>query len=271
MSETLNIALTQMTSVDDVEKNLSQMLSLLGQIKSEVDLVLFPENCLYMRVQEGEQIPFLKLSDPAFQRLADEARQRKCSLHLGSVPTELPDGKYNCSIVITDEGVVQPTYQKIHLFDIQLKEQKPIRESDVFHYGTGPALVKLKDWKIGQSICYDLRFSELYRTYALHEVDLILVPSAFLVKTGQSHWEPLLRARAIESQAYVLASAQSGAHHSVKGPFLRETYGHAMAIDPWGQIITQMENSPAVEVLSLNLARIAEVRRQIPMKDHRRL
>lgn len=271
MSELLKVAITQMTSVDDVEKNLTQMVDLLGQISEPVDLVLFPENCLYLRVQEGETVPFLQLSHPVFEKLSEEAKKRKWALHLGSVPVELPEGKFNCSLLIDENGTVQPTYQKIHLFDIQLMDQKPIRESDVFHYGTEPVVLKLKNWKLGQSICYDLRFSELYRLYALHEVDAILVPSAFLVKTGQAHWEPLLRARAIESQAYVLASAQAGRHQSVKGTAVRETYGHAMAIDPWGQILVQLEKSPSVEIVTLSRQRIAEVRQQIPMKEHRRL
>ena len=234
MSETLKIALTQMTSVDSVEKNLSQIISLLDQISSPVDLVLFPENCLYLRIQEGEAVPFLKLSDEIFQVLAREAQKRKCALHLGSVPVELSNGKYNCSVLIDHLGQIKASYQKIHLFDTQLKDQTPIRESDVFQHGAQLALLQLKGWKIGQSICYDLRFSELYRRYALNEVDVILVPSAFLVRTGQSHWEPLLRARAIESQAYVLASAQAGRHESVKNGSYRDTYGHALAIDPWG-------------------------------------
>lgn len=271
MSETLKVALTQMTSVDDVAKNLAQIIQILDQVSTPVDLVLFPENCLYLRIQEGESIPFLKLSDDVFKQLASEALKRKCSLHLGSVPVELPEGKYNCSVLIDHQGQVQATYQKIHLFDIQLKDQKPIRESDVFHHGHQLSVLKLKDWKIGQSICYDLRFSELYRQYAMNEVDVILVPSAFLVKTGQSHWEPLLRARAIESQAYVLASAQAGRHESVKGNFYRETYGHALSIDPWGQVLNELNSSPAVEIVTLERRRIAEVRQQIPMKDHRRL
>ncbi|MEK6773228.1 MAG: carbon-nitrogen hydrolase family protein [Bdellovibrionota bacterium] len=271
MSDTLKVALTQMTSVDDVAKNFSQIIHILDQLSTTVDIVSFPENCLYMRIKEGEQIPFFKLSDPIFYELGLEAKKRSCVLHLGSVPVELDEGKFNCSVLIDSEGKSTATYQKIHLFDIQLNEQKPIRESDVFHYGSQPSILKLNDWKMGQSICYDLRFSELYRCYALREVDLIFVPSAFLVTTGQAHWETLLRARAIESQAYVIASAQSGMHQSVKTASFRETYGHAMAIDPWGQVLTRLDTSPSVQILTLNKQRIAEVRQQIPMKDHRRL
>jgi len=271
MSETLSVALAQMTSVDDVSKNLEQILGILSQVSSGVDLVCFPENSLYLRVREGEEIPFLKLSDPAFQTLANEAKKCRMVLHLGSVPVELPEGKFNASVLIDHLGEVKTTYQKIHLFDIQLENQKPIRESDVFRHGSQPSILNFRGWKIGQSICYDLRFAELYQMYAAEEVDVILVPSAFLVKTGEAHWETLLRARAIESQAYVLASAQCGRHQSVKGESSRETYGNSLAIDPWGQVLTQLQSSPAMEVITLSKKRIAEVRRQIPMHGHRRL
>ncbi len=272
MSETLNVALTQLTTVDDSQKNLNQIVQVLEKINTDVDIVFFPENCLYMRIIEGEKVPFFKLEDPLFQTLADEAKKRNLILHLGSVPIELPNGKYNCSVVIDQQGQVIPSYQKIHLFDIQLTGQNAIQESDVFNHGEKPSILKVKDWKIGQSICYDLRFSELYRAYAEQEVDLIIVPSAFLVKTGQAHWEVLLRARAIESQSYVLASAQSGQHQSTKSQSIRETYGQAMVVDPWGQILKQMGNfSPAIEVISLSKHRVAEVRRQIPMKNRRRI
>lgn len=273
MSSELVVAAVQMTSVDDVDANLQQISELLKETfqKDQPRLVCFPENCLYMRVKEGEPINGFDLSHSAFAQLSSLAKNYKTHLHLGSVPLLVDGVLFNSSILITPEGDVRPTYQKMHLFDIQLEGQKPIRESDVFSHGQKPSLVEVDGWRIGESICYDLRFSELYARYAKQDADLILIPAAFLVKTGEAHWEVLLRARAIESQAYVLASAQGGTHHGVRGGS-RDTFGHTSVIDPWGAVISQVtESRPGVTIATLSRGRIAQVRQQIPMKSHRRL
>jgi nitrilase len=129
--------------------------------------------------------------------------------------------------------------------------------------------MELKGWKIGLSICYDLRFSELFLTYAKQAVDLILVPSAFLVPTGRAHWHVLLRARAIEAQAYVLAAAQGGKH--ISGKAQRETFGHTLAVGPWGEVISELEEAPGHIIIELRPESITKVREQIPMDGHRRL
>jgi len=163
-------------------------------------------------------------------------------------------------------------YRKIHLFDVDVVGQKPVRESDVFARGTETSVFEIKGWKFGSSICYDVRFPELYLRYAREEVDAILVPAAFLTTTGRAHWEILLRARAIESQAYVLAAAQGGTHQGIKGG-TRETHGHSMIVDPWGLIVEEIQDSSEVRVAraTLKVDRIEAVRRQIPMKNHRTL
>lgn len=179
---------------------------------------------------------------------------------------------YNSSVIISDEGKIETSYQKIHLFDIQLAGQKAIRESDVFRHGEGPGIFTINGWKIAQSICYDLRFAELYSQYAREQVDVILVPSAFLTKTGEAHWEVLLRARAIESQCYVVASAQVGCHESTRGSGRRETYGHSMVVEPWGAIAAHLGGSQKqTSVCSLSKAKIESTRTQIPMAQHRRI
>lgn len=273
MSSELVVAIAQMTSVDDVNTNLKQIEFLLEDVfsREQAQLVCFPENCLYFRIIEGEEIPGFTLSHPAFLALIDLAKKYNTHLHLGSVPLYVEGLLYNSSVLITPKGEVRPTYQKVHLFDIQLEGQKPIRESDVFCHGQKPNVVEIDGWRIGEAICYDLRFAELFSLYAQQEVDVILLPAAFLVKTGEAHWEILLRARAIESQSYILASAQGGTHKGLSGA-TRETYGHSLIADPWGTLIGKVEGRyPGVILSKLNRSKISSVRQQIPMKSHRRL
>lgn len=261
-----------MNSVDDSSLNLTQIVGLLKQaIESGAQVAFLPENCLYMRIKEGEAIAGLTLDDKNIQLLAEFAKKFGISVHLGSVPLLMGKLLYNSSVWISADGGIEPTYQKIHLFDIALKGQNPIRESDVFTHGTEPRILRFAGWSMGQTICYDIRFAELFNFYAKAHVDMLLVPAAFLTKTGEAHWEVLLRARAIESQTYVIAAAQAGVHHSRSGAF-RETYGRSMVIDPWGRILAEAkDHAPQVLVLELKRQELDYVRRQIPMKDHRRL
>lgn len=273
MSAELVVAAIQMTSVDDVATNLTQMENLLQEAFQSTSprFVSFPENCLYLRLKEGEKIEGLTVSHPAFVQLADLAKKYNTYLHLGSVPLYLEGHLYNSSMLITPEGEIRPTYQKMHLFDIQLDGQAPLRESDVFRHGQAPSVIEVDGFKIGEAICYDVRFAELFSQYARQEVDAILLPAAFLVKTGEAHWEILLRARAIENQSYVIAAAQGGTHLGLRGG-TRETYGHSLIIDPWGTVVGQVEKRvPGVTISKLTRERIDSVRRQIPMKFHRRL
>lgn len=273
MSSELVVAAVQMTSVDDIDTNLRQMKTQLDEIfaSAQPRFVSFPENCLYLRVVEGEKIEGLTLAHPAFVLLAEWAQQYSTHLHLGSVPLYIDGHLYNSSVLISPTGEVTSTYQKMHLFDIQLEGQKAIRESDVFRHGQKPSVIEVDGWRIGEAICYDVRFAELFSQYARQEVDLLLLPAAFLVKTGEAHWEVLLRARAIESQSYLIASAQGGTHVGLRGGS-RETYGHSLIIDPWGAVVGQIEKrGPGFTIAKLSRERIDKVRQQIPMKFHRRL
>lgn len=273
MSAELVVANVQMTSIDDVEANLQQMETLLQDVfkTAQPRLVCFPENCLYLRLTEGEKIPGFDITDPLFHRVSEWAKSYKAYLHLGSVPLLLDGHMYNSSVLVTPQGTLQPTYQKMHLFDIQLEGQKAIRESDAFRHGQRPNIIEVDDWKVGETICYDIRFAELFSQYARKEVDLILVPAAFLMKTGEAHWNILLRARAIESQAFIVASAQGGSHKGVRGG-TRETYGHSTVIDPWGVVMSELpEHKTGFTISTLSRSSIERVRAQIPMKFHRRL
>ncbi len=273
MSADFVIANVQLTSIDQIEQNLKQIEDLVHEIfKAEhPQLVCFPENCLYLRTAEGEKIEGIEPSHPAFKRLAGLAVEKKSYFHLGSVPLRLGGELFNSSVLISPRGEILPTYRKIHLFDIHLENQLPIRESDVFSRGIAPNIIEIDGWRLGESICYDLRFAELYSYYARRNVDVLLVPAAFLVKTGEAHWHTLLRARAIESQAYVVASAQGGTHMG-RDQQRRETYGHSLVVDPWGLVLGEvLEPHSGYFITRLNRDRIQQVRRQIPMANHRRL
>lgn len=272
MDKNLKVALCQTNSVDDWSANLQAMKSQMESILKgdpSVRLILFPENCLYMRLKEGEVIQGITEDSEYLHALAQFALAHKIYIHLGSVPLVLNGHLYNSAVLISDQGRVSASYQKLHLFDIHLTGQSPIRESDVFRHGQHPSVFEVDGWKFGQSICYDIRFAELFSQYAKMQVDAILIPAAFLKKTGEAHWEILNRARAIESQAYVLSAAQAGLHKSDRGQ--RETFGHTIAVDPWGRIETVLGTEVGAFVVELKRDLIMEVRTQIPMAMHRRL
>jgi len=290
--DSLGIALVQMTAVDSLEANLSQFETIFknieqygasshsaslpskdsGRLGHSLDLVCFPENCLFMRIKSSDAVEGFELSHPAFTWIGEWAQRLKVRIHLGSIPLIIDGKLFNSSIWLKEDGSVQVGYQKLHLFDITLRGQTPIRESDVFTHGESPLIHEYKGWKIGESICYDLRFSELYSYYAKENVDLILVPAAFLDETGKAHWEILLRVRAIESQCYVVASAQTGVHRSVRHSGQeRRTHGKSMIVEPWGSVELNLGVETGVQFHWLQKDKINQVRTQIPMASHRRM
>jgi len=267
----IKAAVIQMSSSDDSEYSWNQLRTLLDQVDDSHDLVSFPENALYIRVDSKSPLTNFNLGEPLFRELEKISAERNFAIHIGSVPC-LRDGKtFNTSLWIEPNKEVEAVYDKIHLFDVDVEGQKPMRESDQFVHGSKPIVLNYLGWNIGFSICYDLRFSELYKYYSQQNVDLLLAPAAFLVPTGKAHWEVLLRARAIETQSYMLAAAQVGEHKSIKGGS-RETFGHSMIVDPWGKILAiNSKSEPGVISSKLDKSIIAKVREQIPMAQHRRL
>lgn len=271
----MKIAIAQLNSVNHIQKNLTEIENLIVEclhlpLEERPKIIFFPENSLFFRIDENEKIQAIELSDDIFKKLQALSDRTQFHLHLTTAIYH-EQKNWNASVLISPNTEPQIIYKKIHLFDIALIDQKPIRESDVFAEGSAPAIFEIDGIKFGSSICYDLRFSELYSAYAKHEVDAILVPAAFLVKTGAAHWDVLLRARAIESQCYVLAPAQSGLHQSVTSQQSRSTYGHAMAVAPWGDVICQKVSGTGVLFLDISSDQCRQVRSQIPMKNHRRL
>ncbi|OYZ23197.1 MAG: hypothetical protein B7Y39_06050 [Bdellovibrio sp. 28-41-41] len=266
----LKIGLAQLNSNDDLNRNVEQVLGLLEQVSAGVDIVFFPENSLFFRIRENETINYLTSDSAEFKKVASVCAKKNLHVHLGSVPFMDNGVPSNASVLITPGQKIIPSYKKIHLFDIQLNQEKAMRESDCFRRGESPAIFSLKGWRFGQTICYDIRFSELYRYYNSMKVDVMLIPAAFLKKTGIAHWHTLNRARAIESQSYVISSAQMGPHYSKFGEHLvRETYGHALCVSPWGEVLADLEHVPTISVIELDKAQIGNVKMQIPMENHR--
>lgn len=266
----LKIGLLQMQSIDHLDANLDFIMTNLELAAQQgVEVVFTPENALYMRMKEGEAIEGISIENSEIQKLQKVCSQLGISIHLGSLPLRCKDKLTNSSIFINQNGCVFTTYQKVHLFDIQLQGQRPIKESDVFEAGDSPKVLTFSGWSLGQTICYDIRFSNLFLKYALFPVDCILVPSAFLVRTGEAHWHSLLRARAIESQCYVIAPAQAGNHIGLRGN--RETYGHSIVVSPWGEVLIDAKKQLGLFVCELDRNLIDQVRMQIPMQRHRKL
>jgi deaminated glutathione amidase len=275
MNNVLNIALAQMTSVDSVEVNLKQISQMVLEANDQPEaqrprIIFFPENSLYFRIKSDEKLPQIVLDSSEFKALEHLSNDTNIHLHLTSTIYD-SEKNWNASVLISPQIGAKIIYRKIHLFDITLTGDKSIRESDVFTHGGEVTQFDIEGFKFGSSVCYDIRFSELYHKHALAHVDAIVVPAAFLVKTGMVHWEILLKARAIESQCYVVAPAQWGTHGSVKGPLTRETFGHSMVVGPWGQSLDQKKDGIGLIYVRLDKEESAKVRSQIPMRDHRRI
>jgi nitrilase len=202
--------------------------------------------------------------------LSEAARTHRLAIIGGSLLLPGRRGKLRNACPVYDRaGKCLGIYDKIHLFDVDLPDGR-YQESEQIEAGETPLVVPLGEWRLGLSICYDLRFPELYRSYAAQGCDLLSAPSAFTVPTGAAHWEILLRARAIENQAYVLAPAQIGAH-----PGGRRTYGHSLILDPWGKVVARAtdRDDASGELIVADLQRqlVDEIRRKIPALTHRKM
>ncbi|HUG52013.1 MAG TPA: carbon-nitrogen hydrolase family protein [Vicinamibacteria bacterium] len=262
-------AALQMTSTAEVERNLSTAERLVAAAAERgARLVGLPENFAFLR-SEGEPVPEPQALDgPWVRRMAGLARRHGITLLLGSLP-ERVDGEsrvYNTCVVLGPDGATLGVYRKIHLFDIDVPGLEHLKESRAVRPGTEVVLADTPAGRLGLSICYDLRFPELFRRLARQGAEVLAVPSAFTDHTGKDHWEVLLRARAIENLAYVFAPAQYGRH----GPG-RASHGHAMIVDTWGAILAQAPDGEGMALAELDLERQARLRRELPALDHVRL
>lgn len=266
----MRVAVVQTCSTDDLAANLvhaGQAIAIAAERGSA--LVCLPENFAFMR-REGTPFPCVQEEDGEIVRfLAEAARQHGVWLLGGSFPEAVPGDTrvYNTSVLLDPHGTEVARYRKIHLFDVDLDGGADrYRESNHFAPGQEVVVAKTPFGAVGLSICYDLRFPELYRRHSDAGARFIAVPSAFAPQTGRDHWEVLLRARAIEAQAFVLAPAQCGRHSAD-----RASYGRSMIIDPWGLVLAQGDDRPGVIDAECDLARLEEVRAAVPSLDHRRL
>jgi deaminated glutathione amidase len=269
--EPLRVRCVQMTSGEDQSANVAAVETQLDlATNTDRDVLLFPENTLFFRVRPESPFQSHDLSEPFWAEWAKWTQVTKKEILIGGTPIRDGDGRVYNSTVRVAEGRCQVVYRKLHLFDVDVQGERPVRESDVYAPGPAPATIGVKGWPVGLSICYDVRFSELFSVYAQKKVAVIVVPSAFLVPTGKAHWHVLLRARAIESQCYVVAAAQAGRH--ILGDRVRETFGHSMIVNPWGEVVAELGgDGPGTMDWDLEFSEVEKVRRQIPMAGHRRV
>jgi predicted amidohydrolase len=262
-------AVVQMTSTADVERNLATAERLVAEAAARgAGFVGLPENFAFLR-SAGDPAPEAQAVDgPWVRRMADAARKHGITLLLGSVPERSAEaGKvHNTSVLLGPDGAVLAVYRKIHLFDIDLPGLEHLKESREVAAGQDVVVAQAPFGALGMTICYDVRFPELYRALTRRGARVLAVPAAFTDRTGKDHWEVLLRARAIENLAYVLAPAQVGVHG--KG---RASHGHAMIVDPWGAVLAQAAEGEGLALAELDFDRQDRLRRELPALDHIRL
>lgn len=264
------IAAIQMVSSEDVSTNLVVAERLIKLAASqEAQLIVLPENFALL---SGDETAKLSIKEhlghgPLQQFLAEQAKRYKVTVVGGTIPIQNKDSDkvFASTLVFNAQGECVSHYNKIHLFDVNVGDESYF-ESRTVDPGKDVVVVDLPFARIGLSICYDIRFPELYRLMQMRQVDIIVIPAAFTDKTGKAHWEVLTRARAIENLCYVIAADQGGIH-----PGGRMTYGHSMIVNPWGEILSQLERGEGVIVADYDRNIIQNIRNSFPAMQHRRL
>jgi len=260
------VAAIQMTSTDDRDRNMTAARRLARRAATEgADLIAFPENFSYLRPEGSPVRVSDRLDGELLGSLEDLARELDCYVLAGSIPERIPRSRrvYNTSVLLGPDGRQLAAYRKIHLFDIKIRGRVSFLESKSVAPGDRPVVVDTPLGHLGLSICYDLRFPELYRQLALRGAEVMFVPAAFTSYTGRYHWMPLLRARAIENQCWVVAPAQVG-HH---GPG-RRSHGHTAILDPWGTTVGVRERGAGVVTATIDLEKVRRVRAGLPALEH---
>jgi len=269
----MSLAVIQMVSQDDVLANLAAARRLLEQAAiGGARLAVLPENFAAMGRRDLAALGRAEAegSGPILPWLQQTARDFGLWIVAGTIPLP-PDGQpqakaHACSLLIDAQGQRVARYDKLHLFDVDVADNRGrYRESDDYAYGSGVVVADTPVGRVGLTVCYDLRFPELYSELRAAGAELITAPSAFTAVTGAAHWDVLIRARAIETQCYVLAAAQGGTH---PGP--RETFGHAAIVDPWGRVLAQQDQGEAVLLAERDSSEQASIRARMPVSSHRR-
>jgi predicted amidohydrolase len=268
----LTVAALQMASQDDVGKNLERATELAREAtQAGASLVVLPENFAYMGEEAGKRAIAERVDDldgPIMTSLRLIAQRLKVWVIAGGMPERSDDSArpFNTSLLVTPTGDVAARYRKIHLFDVVTPDGKKYCESEATRPGDAPCVVDVGGVTLGMTICYDVRFPELYRALAAKGARVVTVPAAFTVPTGKDHWHVLMRARAIENQIFVVAAGQHGSH-----PKGRQTYGKSLVVDPWGDVVAQCGEGEGFALARLDFEYQDRVRAGLPCLTHRRL
>jgi deaminated glutathione amidase len=269
----LPTAAIQMTATADVSANLSTVTQLVAEAAAGgARLVVLPECFPFLGSTEGQKMAAAEDLDgaspgPIRDQLAALASKHQLWIVGGGMPERIAgDAKraYNTAVVIDPSGALRARYRKIHLFDVDIPGGAVLRESDATVAGDAAVVVEIDGARVGLTICYDVRFPELYRELVMdHGAEVVLVPAAFTAHTGRAHWHLLLRTRAIENQVWLVAAAQTG-HHNDK----RESFGHSLILDPWGTIVAERDSGAGVVAAVLDSETVATRRQQMPCLHH---
>lgn len=269
----MKIALVQMSSQPDREYNLTQAMRLMVEaMAGSPDLIVLPEHFDWMggSTEEKRRAADFVPGGSAYQLVHDFSRIHRVWIHAGSLMerSHREGTIHNTTVVFNNRGEHVGLYRKMHLFDITAPNGSVYAESAVVTPGEDLFVYEIRGFRIACAICYDLRFSRLFDRLAEEQVDVFILPAAFTRQTGEAHWEVLCRARAIEYQAYFAACGQCGSYPAPDG-VQRETFGQSLVSDPWGQVLSRAGDEPCVLFAELDRDRLSDVRRLIPMADHR--
>lgn len=261
----MRVGLTQWHATRDIEANVEHAIRAIRSCAAdEAQLVVLPENGLMLGTNaEMREAAFSEQGDPHLERIAEAARENEVVVVVGGLKNRTGEGTFNSALVYDRSGHLAGRYDKIHLFDARIGGHS-FEASSVEQAGSNPVILEVDDVSVGLTVCYDVRFPELYRSLALAGAEVILVPAAFTRITGDAHWEVLLRSRAIESGAYVVASATVHGDGTSEDAF--ETYGHALVVGPWGDVLVDLGEEPyAATVVELDLDEVGAVRDRLPV------
>ena len=265
----IKVACIQLRSSDDMQSNLRETSALIRRAHADgARFILTPENTCLMAPDGGAKLEksFAESADPTLPSFCALANELDTWLLIGSLAIKVSDTKTaNRSFLIGPDGRIAARYDKIHLFDVNLPSGESYRESNTVAPGDDAVVVNLPWARVGLSVCYDLRFPQLYRTLAKAGAEILTVPSAFTETTGKAHWHILLRARAIENACFVIAPAQGGEHANG-----RRTYGHSLIVGPWGDIIAEGGVDPGIVAAELDLDEVGAARGRVPALNHDR-
>ena len=267
------VAAIQMVSTDAISKNLELAERLIEEaVSKKAKLITLPENFPLIGKRDEDRLAITESHNdgPLQLFLSEQSKRYKVWLLGGTIPLKSnnPEKVFATSLLFNPSGDCIARYDKIHLFDVMLdgRDEESYRESKTFESGNDVVVVKTEIGNIGLSVCYDLRFPEMYRKMHQKNVQIITAPSAFTATTGKAHWETLLRTRAIENLCYLIASNQGGIH--VNG---RETWGHSMIVDPWGEILAEVKEETGVAIAKIEINKQTNLRKRFPTLTHRKL